>query len=391
MHPADVDPSRLRRDTESLSAIHPRLGGTPGEAIARDWVADRFHAARLARVRLQRIFYPRWIGEGARLSLSGCDLAALALHGSGSTPLEGVTAPLVDLGAGAATDYSRRSPAGLRGSVHLAESGVIYRRRVVLRAEKARAAGVILVNPMGAEIEAGTAQIFGKIPIFAVSHESGAVLFEAARRGDHVTLNVRSRYVVGRSANVVGEIPGEGRRYVQLAAHYDAWYSGAADNAAGVATLLELARCWQGRSLPLTLRFVSFAAEEEGLMGSLFDVLTRGPLVKALCRGVVSPDIVGPGTEGLYISGGPPAVRASTAALARATGYSSATIRDFPETTYGDHWPYTLLGIPGLMFSKMPYSRYHTPGDTTEQIDYDELCWTTAIVGSVAERWMGLC
>ena len=385
MHPSDFDLAQLQRDTAALASITPRLGGTPGEAVARDWVMAQFRAAGLQRVRAQPILYPRWSGAG-RLSLDGQGLSALALHGSGSTMPAGLSAPLLDLAAGGKADYARRSRAELRGKVHLAESGVIYRRRTVLRAEKFGAAAVILVNPVGTEIEAGTAQIFGKLPIFAVARDTGALLQQAAREGWRVTLSLRSRYGLGRSANVVGEIPGRRRGYLQLAAHYDAWYAGAADNAAGLAILLALARHWHGRQAPLTLRFVSFAAEEEGLMGSLFDVLTRAPVVKALCRGVLSPDIVGPCTPGLYISGGPAAARAQAVALACRSGYRGAAVHDFADTTFGDHWPYTLLGIPGLMFSKMPYPLYHTPADTPEKLDYDDLRWTAAIVGEVADR-----
>jgi Zn-dependent M28 family amino/carboxypeptidase len=103
---------------------------------------------------------------------------------------------------------------------------------------------------------------------------------------------------------------------------------------------------------------------------------------------VLSPDIVGPRTPGLYVSGWPPAARARAAALAREAGYRGAEVRDYPGTTFGDHWPYTLLGIPGLMFSKMPYPHYHTPDDTPDQLDYEDLRWTAAIVGQMAEGWL---
>jgi aminopeptidase YwaD len=389
MQPTDLDPACLRHDTEALAAINPRLGGTPGEAAAREWVAAQMADAGLQRVRAQPIVYPRWTGSG-RLVLEGAEVEALALHGSGGTPSQGRTARLVDVGLGKPADYERHSPAALRGAAHFAEAGVIYRRRTILLAEKAGAAGVILLNPIGAAIEAGTAQIFGKVPVFAVSRATGEVLREAARRSAEVTFTVQKRHVAGRAANVVGELPGRRQAYVQVAAHYDAWYSGAADNAAGVAVMLELARRWRGRRPPLTIRFVSFAAEEEGLMGSLYDVLSRGPRVKLLCRGVVSPDIVGPRTSGLYISGSPPSARAAAARLACELGYTGAAVHDFPETTFGDHWPYTLLGIPGLMFSKMPYEHYHTAGDTPDRLDYEDARWTGAIVGSVVERWSGL-
>jgi aminopeptidase YwaD len=389
MHPSDLDLSCLRRDTAALAAISPRLGGTPGEIEARNWVTGQFAEAGLARVHAQSIVYPRWIGSG-ELRLDGQPVEALALHGSGSTPPEGLTARLINLGGGTEADYAGQDRADLRGAAHLAEAGVIYRRRAILRASRAGAAGVILVNPIGTAIEAGTAQIFGKLPIFAVSRATGNTLREAARRGAPVSFKVKSHYVAGRSANIVGELPGQQRAYVQVAAHYDAWYAGAADNAAGVAVMLELARRWHRRDLPLTVRFVSFAAEEEGLMGSIYDVLSRAPQVKALCRGVVSPDIVGPRAGGLFVSGGPPAVRAMAAALPGEMGYTNASVHGYSQTTYGDHWPYTVIGIPGLMFSKMPYLQYHTPGDTPDQIDHEDLQWTGAIVGTLLERWMGL-
>ena len=147
-------------------------------------------------------------------------------------------------------------------------------------------------------IEAGTSVVLGRLPTLAVSHPVGQRLREAALRGIPVRLNVSRRYTLGRSYNVVGELPGASPEYVALVAHHDAWYHGAADNAAGVAAMLALARAWlraerRATQPRRTLRFVSTAAEEEGLMGALADVVLRGLRVKARCRGVVSLDVVG--------------------------------------------------------------------------------------------------
>ena len=378
---ARIDRERLQADTEALASIAPRIGGTPGEAEARAWVAGKFREAGLSRVRQQPIYYPQWTGRNAVLLLDGSELNALALHGSASTPPEGLTAPLLDLGPGQPDDYDRLPVAALRGKIHLAVTGAIFRRRTVLRAERTGAAGAVLINPQSTEIEAGTAQIFGKMPIFAVGSRTGRALKCAAAAGAEVTLRVQAKYRLAKSANVFGELPGVSRDYIVLAAHYDAWHSGAADNAAGLAVLLELARLWHGRRFKYTLQFVSFAAEEEGLMGSIFHVLTRLPLVKLRCQGVISPDIAGPRTEALYVSGAPRKTRLAAMERLRATGYAGAEIRENIFGAYGDYWPYSLLGIPGLMLSKMPYPDYHTPGDTPDKLDYEDLAYMAAMVG----------
>jgi hypothetical protein len=92
--------------------------------------------------------------------------------------------------------------------------------------------------------------------------------------------------------NVIGVLPGAnpaGSETVVVGAHYDhfgfvdlqshgvkhrEFYSGADDNASGVASLLEIARtlAHRGHPLPRQVVFVSFCAEEEGLLGSSYYV-----------------------------------------------------------------------------------------------------------------------
>jgi hypothetical protein len=112
--------------------------------------------------------------------------------------------------------------------------------------------------------------------------------------------------------NVIGVLPGAnpaGSEAVVVGAHYDhfgyvdrvshgvkhrEFYSGADDNASGVASLLEIARTLARRPHPLPRQviFVSFCAEEEGLLGSSYYV--SHPLVP-LSRTVVmvNLDMVG--------------------------------------------------------------------------------------------------
>jgi Zn-dependent M28 family amino/carboxypeptidase len=66
--------------------------------------------------------------------------------------------------------------------------------------------------------------------------------------------------------NIVVDLYGNENRnaILVIGAHYDTtWLTpGADDNASGVAALLEIARSFRGRPLPITLRFAAFANEE---------------------------------------------------------------------------------------------------------------------------------
>ena len=400
-----ISPAELLRDTAALSAIHPRNGGTPGVIQAREWVVARFQELGLQRVRLEAVVYPRWVGEGARLTLlttPAAELPCLALNGSAATPPEGVKAPLVDVGDGQAADYLRRSVEETRGTIHLAQGGSLHRREVCLNATRAGAVGVIIAHPDSRPVdldasddvylvEAGTSVVLGRLPTLAVSYGVGQRLRNAARRGTPVRLNVARRYTLGRGHNVVAELPGPSKEYVAIIAHHDAWYSGAADNAAGVAGMLALAQAWRRAAVkPLrTLRFVSTTAEEEGLMGALADVLLRGVRVKARCRGVVSLDVVGAPGETLWATGWPPQLCGAAVAIGREMGYQAATgnpVSVYTGRAFGDHWPYTLLRLPGVMLAKFPYRYYHTPYDTPERLDYEDARIHTAIAGTLAWR-----
>jgi len=79
------------------------------------------------------------------------------------------------------------------------------------------------------------------------------------------------------TTNVVAELRGTSKpdEVVMIAAHFDAFYSGADDNSSGVAAMLEVARLLANRPLARTVRFTGFDLEEIGLVGSTRHVATR--------------------------------------------------------------------------------------------------------------------
>lgn len=396
-----LQPERLRRDTEALASIGNRRSGMSGEAEARQWVQDQFRAAGLSRVSLSPVVYPRWrrLKRSALTFFTPAPYAPdfIVLAGSAATAAAGLECQLIDAGQGSQLDYVLRAGRGLAGTAHLLFQTEEPRRDLVLRATRQGAAAVILANgrpsPRGKPlIQNGTAVHGGRIPVVAVSYETGQYLREQVARGRvAVLMHINVGYRPGLSFNVMAEIPGQRAEYVVLAAHYDAWYGGAADNAAGLACLLELARVWTASRLRprRTIRFVSFAAEEDGLIGSLFEVVTRAAMVKARCRGVITPDVVGVPGGSLRLRSYPSSLAAISADLAVDLGYPQAT--GYPVSTsgapvYADHWPYARLLLPALLVSKGPDPYYHTPFDSADRLDYEDVRWTAAVVGAMALR-----
>ncbi|MFT3697847.1 MAG: M20/M25/M40 family metallo-hydrolase [Kofleriaceae bacterium] len=78
-----------------------------------------------------------------------------------------------------------------------------------------------------------------------------------------------------KAYNIIAEIPGTqaGTEYVMAGAHLDSWIAGdgAADNGAGSVTVMEAARILAASGVrpKRTIRFVLWAGEEQGLLGSM--------------------------------------------------------------------------------------------------------------------------
>jgi carboxypeptidase Q len=73
--------------------------------------------------------------------------------------------------------------------------------------------------------------------------------------------------------NVIAEIPGTDKasEIVMLGAHFDSWHAGtgATDNAAGSAVMMEAMRILKQSGLPMrrTVRLALWGGEEQGLLG----------------------------------------------------------------------------------------------------------------------------
>ncbi len=176
-------------------------------------------------------------------------------------------------------------------------------------------------------------------------------------------------------SNVLARLKGtEAGKAVMFVAHYDSVPSspGAADDAAGVAALLETARALKAGPAPKhDIVFLVTDAEETGLFGARAFVGQHpwaadvGLAVNFEARGSRGPSVMFETS-----AGNAPLVRAFAASAPRpqATSFAVTIYRRMPNGT--DLSVFMDAGMQGLNFAFIGEPRdYHTPGDTPAHLD----------------------
>ena len=199
--------------------------------------------------------------------------------------------------------------------------------------------------------------------------------------------------------NIIAEIPGSDRadEVVMLGAHFDSWHAGtgATDNAAGSAVMMEAMRILQATGLPLrrTVRIALWTGEEQGLLGSRAYVTTHFGDRRTM---TLEPDHAGlsgyfnvdNGTgllRGVYLQGNEaiaPVFEGWMAPFAN-LGMTTLSIRSTGGT---DHLAFDAVGLPGFQFIQDPveYSSrtHHTNLDVYERVQASDMMKNAVIVAS---------
>lgn len=220
-----------------------------------------------------------------------------------------------------------------------------------------------------------------------------------------VEIHLRNRGVqTGLTWNVIGVLPGASKEVVLLTSHYDHlparganYYPGANDNGSGTVGVMELARAFAAakRRPKATLVFISFGAEEEGLLGAYHYVEHPWFPLNAT-RAVINLDMIArdeghtPQTEGRVAV--PPDTRnhlnlvggAYFPALLKHVKRANAKVGLLLDEKYDhestqnalfrcDHFPFLVAGVPDIWLFGGWHPGYHEPSDTLEQINWTKL------------------
>jgi Zn-dependent M28 family amino/carboxypeptidase len=362
---------------ERLVDIGNRMAGSPGEREALTATRDALDALGARNAGVEDFGIQGWIRGSSRIETPDGTADCIALPRS---PAGTVEAPLVDCGDGLPDDFA---DADLDGAIALVSAGVpdyydrfIHRREKYYRAVEAGAVGFVFRNhapgclaPTGS---VGTdADPLGPVPAVGVSREVGARL---ARRhaGDSVAVGVDCETPRAESGVVRADVGPDTDRAVYLTSHVDAHdiAEGAVDNAAGTATVVEIARALLARDTPLDrrVRVVCFGAEEVGLQGSKREADLVDP---DDVQAVVNCDGICRGRTLQYYTHGFDALTAAVERVADRFDHP-ASVRP-TQHPHSDHWPFVARGVPAVLVSSDDGDRGrgwgHTRADTLDKLE----------------------
>jgi hypothetical protein len=282
-----------------LTALGPRLSGSPQAAAAVEWSRQTMAQLGFQNVRLQEVMVPHWVRgpiEEAAIINSATrgtvPLTICALGGSIATPEMGIVAEVVEVKSfeelralgkkveGKIIFFNRPMDAGkvntseaYGGAVNQRGSGAI---------EAAKAGGVAaLVRSMTTRLDDAAhwrhelSRRRSEIPAAAISTIGANLLSQLLaqeRRYACAEADLPNLAEVP-SANVIGEIVGveKPEEIIVVGGHLDSWDrgTGAHDDASGCVQALESLRLLQALDLKpkRTVRAVMFINEENGLRG----------------------------------------------------------------------------------------------------------------------------
>jgi carboxypeptidase Q len=406
VHEATAGSFAWNRLAELTDTFGHRLSGSASLEAAIRWAAEQMKQDGLENVRLDPVKVPHWVrgAESAEIVSPGPhSIAMLGLGNSIGTPPEGITADLLVVRSfdelDAAADRARGRIVLFNVPFTTYGETVRYRSDGASRAA-ARGAVAALVRSIGPAglrtphtgmLEYGAGQ--PAIPAAAISAEDAERLQRMHDRGTpvRVRLNMEAKFLPDAdSFNVIGEIRGRERpeEIVVVGGHFDSWDvgTGASDDGGGCVVTWEALRLMKKLGLRprRTVRVVLFTNEENGLRGGYAyrdkyrDELPNHVLMLESDNGIFKP-------TGFGFSGSDRARRRvqEIATLLADLGASmiggSGGGADIGPSVQAAAIPSMSLEVDGNYFLI-----HHTPADTIDKIDPQDMARASAAVAVMA-------
>jgi len=400
--------------TESLTTeIGPRVGGSPQEALAREWAVAKFKEIGLQNVRIEPFTMPYWergIETASIVSPNPQQLYITSLGGSVATPEGGIEAEIAYFPT--FEDLKNAPEGGLDGKIVFisgrmkkAPDGAGYgpanqkRRQGATEAAK-RGAAAVVIRSVGTDSHRFPhtgmmryAEDVKKIPIAALSAPDADQLERTLARGSAVTIKMNMTPAwrgQAQSGNVIGEIIGSEKadEIVLVGGHLDSWDlgTGAVDDGAGIGISAGAAQVIieSGLKPKRTLRVVAFGAEEVGLLGGFAYV--RAHKDKDLDKHILATESdfgAGPAYEVKS------SVKSGKAVIEEMAQAMALPMSDLPTNGGPDIGPMSQQGVPTMRWQQEGtdyFDLHHTPDDTFDKIDKDDIQQNVAAFATM--MWM---
>jgi carboxypeptidase Q len=281
-------------------------------------------------------------------------------------------------------------------SAFLHDEGVL----AVLRADPRAHNGLDFAEAAGSE----KASVPQAPPTFIVTAEQysrmSRLLAKNAKVTVRVNLKVKESDKDEMAHDIIGEIPGSSKpdEVVMIGAHFDSWHTGtgATDNGAGSAVMIEVMRVLKKLNLPLnrTVRIGLWSGEEQGLYGSKAYVKQHFADPKTMkCSdehqhfdAYLNLDNGSGKIRGVYLQGNDAARPLFEKYLApfHDMGASTITLRNTGGT---DHLSFDAVGLPGFQFIQDPLDygtvTHHSNMDTYSHAVPEDLMQASAIIATL--------
>lgn len=368
----------------------PRVAGTPAEDAAVEYIKQQFESYG----------YETEVQPFDIFSYTEPSLIELSVDSMSFNPAPlgftygvngDVTNELVYVGLGAPSDFEGKDVAG---KIALIQRGEFSFAEKIMNAAAAGAAGVIIFNNTDGVINGTLGEPNNYVPALAITENQGLALKEQLDKGETVTATLKvegAKTDQAVSHNVVATKKATQKSTNQLVlvgAHHDSvdGAPGANDDASGTATVLELARVFANAPTDTDIRFVTFGAEENGLLGSYEFVnrMTDEDYYRTV--GMFQMDMVGSRDAGpliMYTNDGKKNIVTDLGAAAGARLSQTGEATPYGMEGRSDHVPFAEVGLPAALFIHAPVEPwYHSPEDTLEKISLDKLKEVSTIVGA---------
>jgi carboxypeptidase Q len=379
--------------------IGGRLAGSKEAAAAEKYAYGKLAEYGLDRVAFEPFTIVAWkrgLASARALSPLKKDLTVVAL---GKTPVSAdARGQVIDLGHGSPSEFKKagREVAGrivLCDTITPRGERFVHRSEKMLLATNARAKGFIMITEAGGNLpQTGTCS-FGKlarIPGLGITKEHGEWLRRMLAAGREVAVEIKMRNSSARTPvrNVVGEIRGSQlpEEIVIVGGHYDSWdlATGAIDNGIGSAAVMEAARVISALGIRArrTIRFILFAAEEVGLMGSTHHVKRHRKKLDDIVA-MMNLDMTGDPLH-FHLVGRPKETRYLEKLAKMLAPFGMTREVSIEAGLHSDHQPFMLEGVPIIGFAAKLDDEmgryYHSAGDAFDKVSARYLANLSAAV-----------
>lgn len=393
-----------------------RVTGTEANAKAVDWGLRKFINAGVPAQKESFKIASLWVENSTIATVSGTanfTPKVVAKYFSKSTPKEGITAKIIDVGYGTPEDFAKAG-AAVKGNFVLVENdlcldvdGLFTEYANAAKADAlAAAAGAIGIINMASRPKkllyrfiASDGYDHGLINL-VMGREDAQRCQRVLRAGGNLDFSATLDVAYSgehTSHNVIAEIKGYEKpdEVVLIGAHLDSWGlgTGANDNGCNVAMMIDIARQMvkMGVKPRRTIRFALWNGEEQGYFGSLGYTQThQAELDQHIMK--MSVDIGSGAIIGFFTNGRPELAKITKEVMKPIAGLGANTVLDLP-IVGTDNFDFMLEGVGNLVASHKPFNygqNYHAESDTYDKVDLEQLKRNSAIVAAVALGYANL-